>query len=110
VLDTQHLHTGLFELVGRRLNPEAVPRIQVRGEGSLARPGLVVLSSLDADTGRSQPLDSMNLELEGISTGPFEFFGPLGLLPDDSAIESYNAPRATTTPPGIVADRLRVAW
>lgn len=76
------------------------------GEGSLANPGLVVATWIDRSTGRRTELDATQIPLEGISTGPFEFVGPLGPEVQNSAVKTYEAPRRSSRPPGIDPQRL----
>ena len=72
-------------------------------EGNLVPPDIDVITRVDPATGRRTPVDESQLNIDGLVAAQFEFAGPTSPRPEDSVLQSSDAPRATTTPLGIDA-------
>ncbi len=106
VFDLAEGSTALLQFVGDTPIDSATTRIEVTGTESLARPGLAIASQTTS-AGKNVPLRDRNIvELEGITTGPFTFVGPVSMAPGDAVIDSFDMPRRSPEPPGIDASRL----
>ncbi|MGH7128869.1 MAG: hypothetical protein ACREIV_09885, partial [Planctomycetaceae bacterium] len=100
VFDLAGRSMGLFRLIGP--DRERWPGlIELIGEGTLASPGVIVSVRQDLADGPLTPLGLGPVLLEGVSTSPYEFAGPLSPDPQSSAIRSYRAPHRSDSPPGI---------
>ena len=106
VFDLADSSAALLRIAGDRPIDSATTRIEVTGPESLARPGLAI-ASRTTSAGKSVTLrDRGVVALEGITTGPFTFTGPVSRAPGDATIDSYDMPRRSPEPPGIDASRL----
>ena len=106
VFDLADSRAALLRIAGDGPIDSATTRIEVTGTESLARPGLAI-ASRTTSAGESVTLrDRGVVELEGITTGPFTFSGPMSMAPGDAAIDSFDMPRRSPKPPGIDASRL----
>jgi eukaryotic-like serine/threonine-protein kinase len=106
VFDLAEGSTALLQFVGDAPIDSATTRIEVTGAESLARPGLAIAGQTTL-AGMNVPLrDRGIVELEGITTGPFTFVGPVSMAPGDAVIDSFDMPRRSPEPPGIDASRL----
>ena len=72
-------------------------------EGNLVPPDIDVITRVDSATGRRTPVDESQLNIDGLVAAQFEFAGPTSPRPEDSVLQSSDAPRATATPLGIDA-------
>lgn len=106
VFDLAGRTAALFQFVAASPIDATTTRIELTGAGSLARTGLVE-SIRTTNTGAATALaNPAVVELEGITTGPFTFAGPLDLFPGHSSVESFQVPRRSPRPPGIAPARL----
>ncbi len=107
VFDLDHSNVALFEWSGTPPLTDQLKLIQMNGKGSLANPELIVAAWMDPMNGQRTIMDSNAVQVEGISTGPFQFVGPAGSSVQDSAIKTHQAPRRSSSdPPGIDVSRL----
>lgn len=106
VFDIAGTPGALLELVGAGVQANWLQALQVTGEGSIGRDEQTAALGIDSETGAAAVLDTAKLQLEGISSGPFEFAGPISTTAADSGIDDYEAPRRSPYPPGIDADEL----
>ncbi len=75
-------------------------------EGILVPPDIDVITRIDPSTSRRTPIDESQLNIDGLVAARFEFAGPETPQPEDSALRSSDAPRASAAVPGIEADLL----
>ena len=104
VLDVSGPHASLLRLAGEREPLDWTQRIEFQGEGSVARPDVIVAAWRNPASESNTPLDTAGLALGGLSALPFEFAGP----PDGPAAGSVIRASASTSAsrPGIDAARL----
>lgn len=75
-------------------------------EGIFVPPDIDVMTRIDPSTGRRTPVDELQLNIDGLVAARFEFAGLETQRPEDSALRSSDAPRASASVPGIDADSL----
>ncbi len=105
VFDVASPQAALFEFAGSQPRPDWLRSVKMTGEGSIARPTLDLAAWISTADGTLRLLDSSGIELEGIISGPFQFAGELGLQPSAAEVRDSEAPRRTSDPPGIRAQR-----
>lgn len=107
VMDCQPAAGGLLEIITDQFASQWIQRVQMEGDVCLLSERTEVSVQTSAMTGEIQPLDSANMELDGISQGVFSFLGSPSLQPHKNAIDSnYEGLRSTRGLPGIIADQL----
>ena len=106
VFDLNRSSAALFEWIGKPPPADWLKSIAMNGEGCLANAELIVAAWKNQTTGTRTVLETDGLQLEGISTGPFEFAGRASSNAWDSRIKSDDAPSRSPDPPGIDASRL----
>lgn len=100
--------SALVELSGPAVRPDWAEAIRISGDGSLLSPDSVLITQQDAESQLNSPLESEELQVEGLIVDEFEFAGPRSPNPHDSVVVKSRAPRRPGTPmPGIDADQLR---
>jgi hypothetical protein len=97
----------LVELIGPKFRPDWSQAIRLMGDGCLVPPSITLLASTDLSDGNTSPLESDDLQFEGLFTDEYTFAGRLSDNPRDSLIEGTQAPRRPDDPlPGISPERL----
>ena len=75
-------------------------------EGILVPPDINVITRIDPSAVRRMPIDESQLNIDGLVAARFEFAGPATPRPENSALLSSDAPRASASVPGIDAGSL----
>lgn len=98
---------GLLEFVGAKHVAAWSKRIKFVGDACVASEQAEVAVHRDPLTNEVLPLDSSELDLEGITQGGYSFAGAFGLLPASSSIQNnYVGVRNGEELPGIIARQL----
>jgi serine/threonine protein kinase len=98
---------GLLEFAGGKTVPAWAKRVKFLGDVCLASALSEIAVRTDLKAGEITPLDSSELELEGVTQGTFEFSGEFSLLPANSVIKSdFNGIRRNSGVPGVAASPL----
>jgi hypothetical protein len=99
---------SIVELCGPAVRPDWAEAIRISGDGSLLSPESLLITQQDAESQLNSPLESEELQVEGLIVDEFEFAGPVSTNPHDSVVVKSQAPQRPGTPmPGIDADQLR---
>lgn len=99
--------SALVELLGPQVRPDWSEVMRLVGDGSLIRPGTMLLSAIDPQTETSDPMKSDDVQFEGLFIDDFEFVGEVSESAVDSALAKTNAPRRQADElPGVDVDRL----
>lgn len=93
--------SALFEFVGESVPPTWMESLSLSGEGSLIPADATLAAMLHPSDGNRESLDGARMSLEGLLSGPYTFTGSIGDDPVASEIQTYEAPRRSSTPPGI---------
>ena len=103
VFDIDSPRAALFELAGPQPRPEWLRSLRMTGEGSVTRPTLEVAAWVSTLDGRLTTLEGVPIEVEGLIAGEFHFTGEFPDQPAASEVHDSEAPRRSSTPPGIRA-------
>jgi hypothetical protein len=101
VLSLREAGSYLVQFEGPRMPADWAQRVTVEGEGSLLTPGCDVAGLRAAPDGAVAPLDSSDVDIGGLTAAMFEFAGREPQLDVHHIVRSWNAPRRSSTPPGI---------
>lgn len=100
---------GLIEFVGEKHVAAWSKRIKFVGDACVASEQTEVAVRRNPLSNELLPLDSSEMELEGITQGGYSFRGAFGLVPSDSSIEeNYVGVRSGEALPGIIAGQLPI--
>ena len=91
---------ALVQFQATHLPAEWASSLVVEGEGSLLAAGCEVAGLISVD-GKPIPLDCSEVEIEGFTAGRFEFAGADAANDVQCVLRRWEAPRRTSTPPGI---------
>ncbi|MCC7422843.1 MAG: protein kinase [Planctomycetaceae bacterium] len=91
----------LIQFEGDRMPPDWARSVAVDGEGSLLSPGCDVAGLRNVSTDSVAPLDSTDVDVGGLTAATFEFAGRDPATDLHHVVRSWNAPRRSSTPPGI---------
>jgi hypothetical protein len=97
---------GLLEFVGDQHVAAWTKRVKFVGDACVASEETEVAVQRSLTTGAMSPLDSSNIELEGITQGGYTFRGGFGLRAADSAIDDSYVGVRNELLPGIIAAQL----
>ncbi len=97
---------ALIAWMTRRLPSNWTLAIDWQLEGILVPPDIDVMTRIDPSTGHRMAVDESQFNIDGLVAARFEFSGPATPRPEDSALRSSDAPRASASVPGIDADSL----
>lgn len=98
---------ALVELIGPKYRPDWAEAIRLLGDGSLIRPGTTLLAANDPQAETASPLESDDLQFEGLFIDDFEFAGGDGGSVADSELAKTHAPRRQEdSMPGVAVNRL----
>jgi serine/threonine protein kinase len=100
----------LFEFQGNLAPTDWGACVRLTGEGSLTANSVLAAVVVEEDGGPRVPLDPAAIRMEGILTGPYQFAGPISRRAEDAEVRDYEAPRRSTSPPGIVSAELPQRW
>lgn len=100
----------LFELQGNLAPAAWGSCVRLTGEGSLTAETALTAVTVEADGGTRVALDPAAMRVEGILTGPYQFAGPISRRAADADVRDYEAPRRSSSPPGIVSAELPAGW
>ena len=106
VFDVVSPRAALLELASARTPPTWLRAIRIKGQGSLGPSALEVAGWVSTVTGQLTPLDSAEVEVEGIAACEFRFSGEATNFARDSEITSAEVPRSSSSLPGIRAESL----
>lgn len=99
--------SALVELIAPQVRPDWPQAVRLSGDGSLIRPGTALLAGVDLQNESTSPLESDELQFEGLFIDDFEFAGEDADSPLDAALATTHAPRRETDElPGIDSERL----
>lgn len=100
VLSLSSAEAEVVQYSGRRVAERWAETLQIDGEGTLLTPGCDVAGLFSPDE-KSVPLDTSDVDVGGLTAARFEFAGNDPATDLDSVVRIWNAPRRSTTPPGI---------
>jgi len=92
---------ALIQVRGQKPPENWLSSVSLLGEGSVASADIQVAGWQASKSEPLQELDSINMQIEGLSTGKFEYAASLSLQAKDSVITAAQVPRTSSLPPGI---------
>lgn len=92
---------ALIQVLGTQPPENWLSTVGLIGEGSVASSDIIVAGWRATPEQPLEELNSMNMLIEGLSTGKFEYAAPLSLNPANSTITKAQVPRKSALPPGI---------
>jgi hypothetical protein len=98
---------SLIKLIGPQVRPDWPEAVRLSGDGSLIRPGTILLATADPQADSSSPLESDELQFEGLFIDDFAFAGKNPASTLDSVLATTHAPRRQQDElPGIDGQQL----
>lgn len=92
---------ALIQVRGQKPPENWLSSVSLLGEGSVASAEIQIAGWQASATEPLQELSTLNMDIEGLSTGKFEYAAPLSLHAEDSVITAAQVPRTSSLPPGI---------
>ncbi|QDT97917.1 Serine/threonine-protein kinase PrkC [Gimesia aquarii] len=96
---------ALFQVVGFKPPENWLSSISLIGEGSVASSEIRIAGWKKAKDLALEEFDASKMQIDGLSTGKFQYLAPLSLNPENSMITEAQVPRKSALPPGIQVEK-----
>lgn len=92
---------ALIQVRGQKPPENWLSSVSLLGEGSVASAEIQIAGWQASKIEPLQELSASRMQIEGLSTGDFQYAAPLNLRAEDSVITAAQVPRTSALPPGI---------